>query len=74
MPLPVEDLEVQALGLPPEERARLVARLIASFEPTSPSQAAWMEPAQRRRQEVRSGQVAMIPGDEAVARVKARLA
>ncbi|MBK7275616.1 MAG: hypothetical protein IPI08_03330, partial [Betaproteobacteria bacterium] len=30
MPLPVEDIEMQALSLPPEDRARL-ERLIASF-------------------------------------------
>ena len=74
MSLPVEDIEVQALRLPPEERARLLERLIASFEPKSPSQEAWMVLAQRRREEVRSGRVAMNPGDEALARVKARLA
>ena len=74
MPLPVEDIEAQALSLPPEDRARLLERLIASFEPRSPSQAAWMQLAQRRRDEVRAGRVAMSPGDEALARVKARLA
>ena len=74
MPLPVEDIEAQALGLPPEDRARLLERLIASFEPKSLSQAAWMLLAQRRRDDVRSGRVAMVPGDEALARVKARLA
>lgn len=74
MPLPVEDIEAQALSLPPEDRARLLERLIASFEPRSPSQAAWMQLAQRRRDEVRAGQIAMSPGDEALTRIKARLA
>ena len=74
MTLPVEDIEAQALSLPPEDRARLLERLIASFEPRSPSQAAWMQLAQRRRDDVRAGRVAMSPGDEALARVKARLA
>ncbi|MBK8107284.1 MAG: addiction module protein [Betaproteobacteria bacterium] len=49
-------------------------RLIASFEPKSPSQAAWMQLAQRRREDVRSGLSSMVPGDEALARVRARLA
>jgi putative addiction module component (TIGR02574 family) len=74
MPLPVEDIEMQALSLPPEDRARLLERLIASFEPKSPSQAAWMQLAQRRREDVRSGLSSMVPGDEALARVRARLA
>ena len=73
MPIPVEDLEVQALSLPPEDRARLLERLIASFEPRSPAQAAWMQLAQRRREDVRSGRTHMTPGDEAIARVRARL-
>ncbi|MGL6111619.1 MAG: addiction module protein [Rubrivivax sp.] len=74
MPLAIEDLEAQALGLPPEERARLVERLIASFEPKSAAQAAWMMLAQRRREAVRSGTTAMVPGEPALARVRARLA
>ena len=32
MPLPVEDIEMQALSLPPEDRARLLERLIASSD------------------------------------------
>jgi hypothetical protein len=48
--------------------------LIASFEPESIAQKAWMELALRRREEVRSGKVAMVPGDEALARVRAKIA
>jgi putative addiction module component (TIGR02574 family) len=74
MPTPVEDLAAQALSLPPEDRAKLVERLIASFEPRSPSQAAWLRLAQARRDDVKAGKIAMVPGDEALARVRARLA
>ncbi|MGL4462454.1 MAG: addiction module protein [Planctomycetia bacterium] len=74
MKVPIEDLEAQALDLSPEDRARLVERLIASFEPKSPAQAAWMELARRRREEVKSGRLSMAPGQEALDRVKARLA
>ncbi len=73
MSLPVEDLAAQALSLPPEDRAKLVERLIASFEPRSPAQTAWLTLARGRRDEVRSGKVDMIPGEEALARVRARL-
>lgn len=69
----VHDLEAEALSLPPEDRARLLERLIASFEPRSPAQKAWLDLALRRQDEVRSGKVAMVPGDEALARVRARL-
>lgn len=73
MPMPVEDLAAQALGLPPEDRAKLVERLLESFEPRSPSQAAWLQLARGRREEVRAGTVAMAPGSEALARVRARI-
>ena len=74
MSTPVHDLEAEILGLPPEDRARLLERLIASFEPKSKAQRAWMDLALRRQADVRAGKVAMVPGDEALARVRARLA
>jgi putative addiction module component (TIGR02574 family) len=74
MASPVEDLAAQALSLPPEDRAKLVERLLASFEPKSPAQAAWLQLAASRRDEVRAGKVTMVPGEEALARVRARLA
>ena len=74
MSMPVHDLEAEVLGLPPEDRARLLERLIASFEPRSTAQQAWLDLALRRQEEVRAGKVAMVPGDEALARVRARLA
>jgi putative addiction module component (TIGR02574 family) len=73
MSTPVHDLEAEVLGLPPEDRARILEHLIASFEPKSASQRAWLEVAQRRRAEVKAGKVAMVPGDEALARVRARI-
>ncbi len=72
MTLPVDDLEAEVLSLPPEVRALILERLIASFEPKSPAQAAWIQVAQRRRDDVRAGRAAMLPGDEALARVRAR--
>ena len=74
MSIAVEDLEAQALSLPREDRARLLERLIASFEPKSPAHATWMQLTQRRREDVRSGRIRMIPGDEALASVRTRLA
>jgi putative addiction module component (TIGR02574 family) len=73
MSMPVEDLAAQALSLPPEDRAKLVERLIASFEPKSPAQAAWLKVANSRREDVRSGKVAMVAGDDALARVRGRI-
>ncbi|MDR9469227.1 addiction module protein [Marinospirillum sp.] len=73
MTLPVEELEHQALNLPTEERARLLERLLESLEPESEVQAAWIQIAQQRRDEVLSGKVQLVPGDEALARIRARL-
>ncbi len=74
MPTPVHDLEAEVLSLPPEDRARLLERLIASFEPQSPAQRAWLELALSRQAEAKSGKVAMVPGDEALSRARNRLA
>ncbi len=73
MPTPVHDLEAQVLELPPEDRARLLERLLASFEPKSKAQEAWMQVAHRRQEDVRSGRTSMVPGDAALARVRAKL-
>ena len=68
------ELEAQVLGLGAVERARLLERLIESFEPESRLHEAWIAEARRRHQEVKSGKVAMVPGKEAVARIRARIA
>lgn len=74
MATPARDLAAEVLDLPPENRARILELLIASFEPKSSAQKAWMDLALRRREEVQSGKAAMVPGDEALARVRARVA
>ena len=74
MVTPVHDLAAEVLNLPAEDRARMLELLIASFEPQSDAQRAWRDLALRRREEVRSGKVAMVLGDDALARVKARVA
>ena len=73
MSLPVHVLEAEVLGLPAQDRARLLELLIASFEPKSRAQEAWLQLALRRRQEVLEGRVAMVPGDEAPERFRAKI-
>jgi Putative addiction module component len=73
MPTPVHDLEGEVLSLPPEDRARQLERLIASFEPRSSAQRAWLELARKRQADVKTDKVAMAPGNEALERVRARL-
>jgi hypothetical protein len=72
---PLHDLEAEVLSLPTADRARVLDRLIASLEPSSSAlQRAWLEIALRRQADVDSGKVAMVAGDEALARVRARIA
>lgn len=73
MSTPLQDLEAEVLGLPDQDRARILERLIASFEPRSPAEQAWVSEARRRRQDVKDGKIAMVPGNEALARVRARI-
>ena len=74
MTTPAHDLAAAGLDLAAEEPARVLELDIASFEAKSNAQRAGMNLALRRRGDVRSGKVAMVPGDEALARVRARIA
>ncbi len=67
------DLAAEVLDLPAEERTKLLELLIASFEPKSDAQKAWLDLAQQRRADVQTGKVAMVNGAEALVRVRARL-
>ncbi len=74
MSISVHEPEAQVLSLRAEDRAHLLDLLIESFEPDSGIQAAWVAEAVRRRDEVRSGRVEPIPGEEVIARVRQALA
>ena len=73
MAISYHEIEAEALKLQPVDRAHLLERLLESFEPASEIQAAWVTEAIRRREEVRSGKVALIPGDEVLAQIRARI-
>jgi putative addiction module component (TIGR02574 family) len=73
MSISLHDLEAQVLELPAQDRARLLEQLLASFEPPSSTQQAWLKLAAKRQADVEEGHVALVPGNEALARVRARL-
>ena len=73
MPVGTHDLEAEVLQLPAQDRARLLEKLIESFQAPASTQPVWMEIAKRRRDDVQSGKVAMIPGGEALARIRSRI-
>lgn len=68
----VEQLVSQAMTLPGELRARLAELLVESLDADDfgAIEKAWNLEAKRRRDEVRSGKVEPIPGDEALQNVR----
>jgi putative addiction module component (TIGR02574 family) len=71
-----EEIFRDAMALPPDVRAELTERLVASLaNDVSPEiTTAQLAEVRRRIAEVDSGEVALIPGDEALARVRSLLA
>lgn len=74
MTTPVHELEAEVLGLSAPDRARILERLIESFDDETTVGQAWLQEALRREAEVVSGEVVMVSGREAVARIRAQLA
>jgi len=72
MAVTIEELARLAMSLPREERAHLVDLLMESLdaEEPGPFDQLWLAEAKRRRDDVRSGRVQAIPGDEALRRVR----
>jgi putative addiction module component (TIGR02574 family) len=72
MMLSPDQLTQQALQLPPALRARLADQLVESLAGAVDValQELWAAEAIRRRDEIRSGQVAPIPGEQVLAEVR----
>ncbi len=71
----VEQLAEQAMSLPTESRARLADLLVESLDADDLGHIdrLWLSEAKRRRDEVRSGRVQSVPGDEALKKVRSRI-
>jgi putative addiction module component (TIGR02574 family) len=68
------ELMNEAASLPLEERARLVDSLLQTLNPVDDSvAAAWLATARRRLDDLDSGRVKAVPGDEVFERVRRRL-
>jgi hypothetical protein len=67
-----EQLAEQAMTLSTESRARLADRLVESLDvdELGPIDRLWAAEAKRRRDEVRTGRVDTINGDEALRKVR----
>lgn len=68
----IEQLTEEILSLPSASRALLAEKIIESLQlDIDPAiQAAWTSEAKRRRDEIRSGSIQPISGDEALAQVR----
>jgi putative addiction module component (TIGR02574 family) len=69
-----DTLEAHLLRLPPEDRAHLARVLIASLEDRPESDNEWLDEAERRAAELAAGKVKSIPGADALANARRRLA
>jgi hypothetical protein len=75
MPRKLQQLEEEALELDLDERAALAEKLLRSLEGISEAEneRLWFAEAERRQQEIQSGQVEVLPGDEVLRRAVAEI-
>ena len=73
MPSSVIDIETQALGLTPEQRAHLADKLLSSLSPNAANDEAWSAEAIRRLEEMENGSVTGIPVEETIARARSAI-
>ena len=75
MASPAREVESRALRLPRRERARLAQRLISSLDQeVSPDvDKLWLQEADRRLRELKSGRAAGIPAEKVVRKARSTL-
>jgi len=69
----LETLEAEVLQLSASDRSHLLERLIISLDTDPAVEQAWELEADRREAELDSGAVQPVPGEEMMARLRARL-
>ena len=69
----LEVLEAEALKLAPADRSHLIARLLASLDADPDVEQAWGLLADRREEELAAGTAMLVPSQEAMARLQAKL-
>lgn len=69
----IEIIEAGALRLSAAERARLIARLIASLDGDPGVEEAWAAEIERRNREIERGEVSLLAGPETIAKLKAAI-
>lgn len=71
----LHDIEKAAEGLSPEQRARLVRRLIAGLDlgEDQDAEQVWLDEAERRLSDYRSGKTTARPANEVFAEIEQKL-
>jgi len=70
-----KELIAEAISLPVEERAIVVDSILRSLNsPEDDIDRQWIAEAERRLEEVRTGRVKAIPGDQVFAQIRKRFA
>ena len=71
----LEELESRILELPVDSRAILAERILASLDdlPDEENERLWLDEAERRLDEVRSGKVNTIPAETAISNLRNKL-
>ena len=70
-----KELIAEAVSLPVEERAIVVDSILRSLNsPEDDIDRQWIAEAERRLEEVRTGRVKAIPGDQVFAQIRKRFA
>jgi len=75
MPLTIDQITSEAMQLPVSSRAELAEKLVESldFPEDGDMKRAWAAEAIRRRDDVRSGRVQTIPGEQVLAEIRQML-
>ncbi len=69
-----DELFAEAVSLPVEIRTQLVDQLLRSLNPTQKEiDELWAKEAERRVEQIRSGKVKTIPGEEVFKKIRKRL-
>lgn len=70
----LEYVQAQVMQLTPAERNQLLERLIISLDTDPEVEAAWEQLADQREADIEAGLAQFMPGNEVIAKLRARLA
>ena len=70
MHLTADQIEIEALSLPREDRARILEALVASLQTEPEVERAWDEEIRRRIRDIDSGVTELIPGEQVLKEVE----